>query len=193
MNNKLLPVVLVVGAIIAFNAFLLVMLNNRLVALRENCGTAWAQVDTVLQRRFDLIPNLVATVKGYAAHEKDTLEDITRLRSQWTGATTTAQKAQTASQLEGVIGRLLVVAERYPDLKANENFRDLQAQLEGTENRITVERQRYNEAVREYNTEVQQFPANLLASLRGFKTNTAYFEAAPATQEAPKVDFGTHP
>jgi len=193
MNNKTPLVLLALVAVIVLGALSLVSLNNRLVALRENCGTAWAQVDTVLQRRFDLIPNLVATVKGYAAHEKDILEDVTRLRSQWAGAATTSQKAQTASQLEGVIGRLLVVAERYPDLKANENFRDLQAQLEGTENRITVERQRYNEAVRAYNTAVQQFPGSLLANMRGFKTNTAYFESAPATKEAPKVDFGTHP
>jgi LemA protein len=164
-------------------------LNNKLVALQENCTAAWAQVETVLQRRFDLIPNLVNTVKGYAAHEKTLLEDVTRLRSQWASAPTPTAKAQVATQLEGAIGRLLLVAEQYPDLKASANFRDLQTQLEGTENRITVERQRYNDALRAYNTKVRQFPASFVASLRGFKPNTAYFEATPAAKEVPKVDF----
>jgi LemA protein len=186
MNKPfIIGLVIVVGL-----AVWLISLNNRLVALRENCSTTWAQVETVLQRRFDLIPNLVATVKGYATHEKGVLEDVTRLRSQWAGAVTPEQKAQAATQLEGAIGRLLMVAEQYPDLKASGNFRDLQAQLEGTENRITVERQRYNEALRAYNTKVQQFPASFVANLRGFKPNNAYFEAAPAAKEVPKVDFG---
>ena len=176
-------------AIVLGVAIWLVALNNKLVALRENCGTSWAQVETVLQRRFDLIPNLVSTVKGYAAHEKGILEEVTRLRSQWAGATTTAQKAQAATQLDGAIGRLLLVAEQYPDLKASANFRDLQVQLEGTENRITVERQRYNEALRAYNTKVQQYPASFVANMKGFKPNNAYFEAATAAKEAPKVDF----
>jgi len=163
--------------------------GNRLVALEENVNTAWAQVETVLQRRFDLIPNLVATVKGYAEHEKEILEEVTRLRSQWGQAKTVDEKAQAGSQLEGVLSRLLVVSENYPDLKANQNFRDLQVELAGTENRVSVERQRYNEVVRTYNTAVRQFPASLVASFRGFTTDKAYFESAPQSQEAPKVDF----
>lgn len=172
-------------------ALWLFALNNKLVALQENCTAAWAQVETVLQRRFDLVPNLVSTVRGYAGHEKTVLEDVTRLRSQWASAPTPTDKAQVATQLEGAIGRLLLVAEQYPDLKASANFRDLQTQLEGTENRITVERQRYNDALRAYNTKVRQFPASFVASLRGFQPNNAYFEAAPAAKEVPKVDFST--
>jgi LemA protein len=164
-------------------------LNNQLVALHEACATAWAQVETVLQRRYDLIPNLVNTVKGYAAHEKGIFEDVTRLRSQWAAAKTTEEKVQATTQLEGALSRLLLVAEQYPDLKASANFRDLSYELAGTENRITVERQRYNDALRAYNTKVRQFPANLVANWRGFKPYTAYFEAAPAAKETPKVDF----
>jgi LemA protein len=165
--------------------------NNQLVALQENVHTAWSQVETVLQRRFDLIPNLVNTVKGYAKHEKDVLEDVTRLRSQWGAAKTTDEKVKAAGELEGSLARLLLVAERYPDLKANQNFRDLQYELSGTENRISVERQRYNDAVRVYNTGVRQFPASLIAGLRGFHTDFAYFESEKGAKTAPKVDFGT--
>ncbi len=167
-----------------------VSLNNRLVAVRENVHSAWGQVETVLQRRFDLIPNLVNTVKGYAAHEKDVLEEVTRLRSQWGNAKTTDEKAQVAGQLEGSLARLLLVVERYPELKADERFRDLQYELSGTENRIAVERQRYNDAVRTYNTSIGQFPGSFVAAMRGF-TAATYFEAAAAAKEAPKVDFGT--
>ena len=186
--NRPFIIFLVVVAVLTVWA---VSLNNQLVALRENCRTSWAQVETVLQRRFDLIPNLVATVKGYAAHEKGILEDVTRLRSQWAGAKTTDEKAQAAMQLEGALGRLLLVAENYPDLKASANFRDLQYELAGTENRIAVERQRYNDALRAYNTKVQQFPASIIAGLHGYTPSTAYFEASPAAKEAPKVDFGS--
>lgn len=190
MSNKSLVIVLVIAAALTIWGF---AVNNRIVALQESGAAAWGQVETVLQRRFDLIPNLVNTVKGYAAHEKGILEDITRLRSQWASAETQAAKAQVATQLEGVIGRLLLVAEQYPDLKASANFRDLQVQLEGTENRITVERQRYNDALRAYNTIIRQFPGTLIASLRGFQPNTAYFKAAEAAKEAPKVEFNTNP
>ncbi len=168
-----------------------ISLNNRLVASQEGIRSSWSQVETVLQRRYDLIPNLVSTVKGYAAHEKEILEDVTRLRSQWGAAKTVGEKAQAAGEMEGSLARLLVVAERYPDLKASQNFRDLQAELAGTENRISVERQRYNEAVRAYNTLVRSFPASVIASFRGFQPSDAYFEAAPAAQTVPKVDFGS--
>lgn len=184
-----LPILLgIVGLVIVLGLWF-VSAGNRLVALQENVNTAWAQVETVLQRRFDLIPNLVNTVKGYASHEKEILEEVTRLRSQWGEAKTPEEKAKTGSELEGVLSRLLVVSENYPDLKANQNFRDLQVELAGTENRVSVERERYNEVVRTYNTAVRQFPTSLVASLRGFTTDKPYFESAPAAKEAPKVDF----
>src|SRR5262245_44333203 len=168
-------------------------IGNRLVALDEKTTAAWAQVETVLQRRFDLIPNLVRTVKGYAAHEKDILEEVTRLRSQWGAAKSVDDKVKAAGELEGVLSRLLVVAEKYPELKADQQFRDLQYELAGTENRIAVERGRYNETIREYNTSVRQFPGSLVASIRGMAPKTAYFEAAEPAKDAPKVDFDEKP
>lgn len=163
--------------------------HNRLVTLDENVDGAWAQVETVLQRRYDLIPNLVNTVKGYAAHEKELLENVTRLRSQWASAGTTGQKVQAASQLEGLLSRLMVVVERYPDLKANQNFLALQDELAGTENRIAVERRRYNEAVRAYKTTIRRFPASIVASLGNYQQDRTYFEAASGAEQAPTVQF----
>jgi LemA protein len=189
MKQVLIGLAVVVLVVIVLIAWF-ISIGNRLVALQENVHTAWAQVETVLQRRYDLIPNLVNTVKGYAKHEKDVLEEVTRLRSQWGAAKTTSEKVEAAGQLEGALSRLLLVVERYPDLKASANFRDLQYELSGTENRISVERQRYNEAARAYNTAVRQFPGSLVAGLRGFSADAKYFEAAPAAKEAPKVDFG---
>jgi LemA protein len=166
-----------------------VQTNNHLVALQEDVGARWAQVETVLQRRYDLIPNLVNTVKGYAKHEKDVLENVTRLRSQWGQARTVEEKAKTAGELEGALSRLLVVSEQYPELKANQNFLALQDELSGTENRIAVERGRYNDSVRAYNTAVRQFPGSLIAGFRGMQPKDAYFESEPAARTAPKVDF----
>ena len=189
------PMILGVLGVIAFLALVVggwaVSANNQLVASQEGMNASWAQVETALQRRFDLIPNLVKTVKGYAAHEKEILEETTRLRSQWGAAKTVDEKAKAAGELEGTLARLLVVAEQYPDLKANQNFRDLQFELAGTENRISVERQRYNDTVRTYNTQVRSFPASIIASFRGFVPSDSYCEAAPAAKEVPKVDFGT--
>lgn len=182
----LLVLLVVIGGVLAWGAGV----NNRLVSLQEEVNASWGQVETVLQRRFDLIPNLVATVKGYAAHEKEVLESVTRLRSQWGAAKTVDEKAKAASELESTLARLLVVAEQYPDLKADQNFRDLQFELSGTENRIAVERQRYNESVRAYNTAVRRVPDSIIAGLRGFQVKES-FQAAPAATEAPKVDFGT--
>ena len=184
-----LPTLLVVLGLLIVVGIWFVTAGNRLVALQENVNTSLAQVETVLQRRFDLIPNLVNTVKGYAEHEKEILEEVTRLRSQWGQAKTVDEKAKAGSELEGVLSRLLVVSENYPDLKANQNFRDLQVELSGTENRVAVERERYNEVVRTYNTAVRQFPASLVASVRGFTTDKPYFEGSRSAQEAPKVDF----
>lgn len=162
---------------------------NKLVDLDEGVAAGWAQVETVLQRRYDLIPNLVNTVKGYAAHEKDVFTEVTRLRSQWGAAKTIDAKAAAASGMESVIGRLLLVAERYPELKANQNFLALQTELAGTENRISVERHRYNEAVRAYNSGVRRFPNNIIAGMFNFAGKHNYFEAADEAQAAPVVQF----
>ena len=162
--------------------------RNRMVTLDEAADAAWANVDTVLQRRYDLIPNLVNTVRGFAAHEREILEEVTRLRSQWGEARTPAERADAATQMEGALGRLMVVVEGYPDLKANQNFLALQDELAGTENRIAVERRRYNEAVRAYNTAIRRFPGNVYAGFFGFERRTP-FEAASAAREAPVVTF----
>jgi len=162
---------------------------NTLVQRQEAMHESWAQVENVLQRRYDLIPNLVNTVKGYASHERGVLEEVTRLRSQWGEAKTLDEKVGAAQQLEGALGRLMVVVERYPDLKANQNFLALQDELAGTENRIAVERRRYNEVVRNYNVAVRSFPANLVAGFTGFHLSTAYFEAGKEAKEVPKVQF----
>jgi len=161
---------------------------NGLVSRDEAVDNGWANVETVLQRRYDLIPNLISTVKGYAAHEKDLFEEITRLRSQWSQAKTPDEKVQAAGAMEGVLGRLMVVVESYPDLKANQNFLALQDELAGTENRISVERRRFNEAVRAYNTAIRRVPGRFFASHFGFERRTA-FEAAESAAEVPKVEF----
>jgi LemA protein len=179
---------------------------NRLVGLSQAVDAQWAQVESVYQRRADLIPNLVATVQGAANFEKSTLEAVTQARASVGQAQTQAgsnipndpaafakwQAAQDA--LSGALSRLLVVVERYPDLKANQNFRDLQAQLEGTENRISVERMRFNEKAQEYNTARLKFPTALIAGMLGFKEK-AYFKAAPGAEQAPpvKFEFGASP
>ena len=169
-------------AIIAF--FVGIGKYNRIQALDESVDAAWAQVETVLQRRYDLIPNLVNTVKGFAEQEREVLTEVTRLRSQWGEARTTSEQAQAATQLESALGRLMVVVERYPELKSNQNFLALQSQLEGTENRISVERRRYNETLRDYNAYVRKFPNNLLADPRD-----DYFQAAVGAETAPTVEF----
>jgi LemA protein len=183
---------IIVGVLVALAVIfglMYVSIGNKLVTLDEAMKTQWSQVETVLQRRFDLIPNLVSTVKGYAEHEQETLTRVTELRSQWGAAKTVPEKAEVAGELQGALSRLLLVAENYPMLKADQGFRDLQVQLEGTENRISVERQRYNESVRAYNTAVRQFPGSLIAGLRGFAPSDAYFESSQGAAAAPKVDF----
>ena len=147
---------------------------NGMVGKDEECNKAWGNVESVLQRRFDLIPNLVNTVKGYAAHEKDTLEEITRLRSQWGEAKTPDEKVAAASGLESALARLMVVVENYPELKANENFVRLQDELAGTENRINVERQRYNESVQGYNVSIRKMPGALIARFAGFESRKPF-------------------
>lgn len=170
---------------------------NGMVEQEENVSKAWSQVENVYQRRADLIPNLVNTVKGYAAHEKETLEGVLAARAKATQMTVNLddlseeniKKYQAAQgDLQQAMGRLLMLTESYPDLKANENFRDLQAQLEGTENRITVERQKFNEAAKEYNTNIRKFPNNIFAGMFGFEKK-GYFEAQEGAEKAPEVKF----
>ncbi|MDK2857865.1 MAG: LemA protein [Verrucomicrobiota bacterium] len=175
-----LVIVLVIGSLVGS--------RNRFVALEEGVDAQWANVETVLQRRFDLIPNLVNTVKGYAAHEEGLLTRVTELRSQWAAAKTTDQKIGIANELQGTLGRLMLVAENYPDLKANQNFLALQDELAGTENRIAVERRRYNESVQAYNTAIRKFPGVLWAGIFGFERRTP-FESAPEASAVPNVNF----
>ncbi|MBN2438544.1 MAG: LemA family protein [Deltaproteobacteria bacterium] len=161
---------------------------NRFVTLDEGVKSAWAQVENQLQRRYDLIPNLVETVKGYAKQEKDVLVEVTNARARVGGAATVPDKISANNELTGALSRLLVVVEQYPDLKSNQNFIRLQDELAGTENRISVERKRYNDAVRGYNVAIRSFPANLLAGMFGFG-KAAFFEVPTAAKAAPQVKF----
>jgi len=163
--------------------------QHQLVAKQEAVRTQWSQVDVVLQRRADLIPNLVNTVKGYATHEEKVFDDIANARSALLNAKDPQGKIQANGQLDGALGRLLAISENYPNLKADQNFLSLQAQLEGSENRIAVERRRYNETLRDYNIFVRQFPNSIWAGMLGFQPNNAYFEASASSREAPAVKF----
>jgi len=161
---------------------------NTFVTLDESVKSSWAQVENQLQRRYDLIPNLVETVKGYAKQEKDVLVEVTNARARVGGAGTVPEKIQANNELSGALSRLLVVVEQYPDLKSNQNFLHLQDELAGTENRIAVERRRYNEEVRRYNVAIRRFPNNLLAAAFGFQP-AAFFEAPAAAKSVPDVKF----
>ena len=161
---------------------------NRFVTLDEGVKSAWAQVENQLQRRYDLIPNLVETVKGYAKQEKDVLVEVTNARARVGGAATVPDKINANNDLTGALSRLLVVVEKYPDLKSNQNFLRLQDELAGTENRISVERKRYNDAVQGYNVAIRSFPANFLAGMFGFG-KAAFFEVPAAAKAAPQVKF----
>lgn len=164
-------------------------IRNDLVKQRESINGAWAQVDVALQRRADLIPNLVETVKGYAKQEKGVIQSVADARAALVGARTPQEKIEANSRLDGALSRLLVVVENYPNLKSNENFLRLQDELAGTENRIAVERRKYNETVQRYNTEIDLFPNNIAASLFGFHRNDAYFKTDAGARNAPKVNF----
>ena len=161
---------------------------NRFVSMDEAVKGSWAQVENQLQRRFDLIPNLVETVKGYAKQEKDVLVEVTNARAKVGGAGTVPDKINANNELSGALSRLLVVVEKYPDLKSNQNFIRLQDELAGTENRIAVERMRYNDAVKAYNVAIRSFPANLLAGMFGFQKAT-FFEAPATAKATPQVKF----
>src|SRR6201994_4976210 len=165
--------------------------RNQMVTKRETVNAAWSQVDVVLQRRSDLIPNLVETVKGFAAHEEKVFGDIAAARAAMAGAKTPQEKIAANGQLDSALSRLLVVVENYPQLRSNENFLRLQDELAGTENRIAIERRRYNETVQDYNTYISLFPNNIIASLSGFTRNDAYFKTEEGARQAPKVNFGT--
>ena len=185
----LVVIVVIVGLIgVAFFG-MYVSTKNTLVSKNEGVKSAWSQVDIVLQRRADLIPNLVETVKGYAKQEQTVFGDIAKARSALLSAGSPQEKIAANGQLDGALGRLLLIVENYPQLKSNENFMRLQDELAGTENRIAVERKRYNDTLRDYNTYVQQFPNSLFAGWAGFKPNDAYFQASEGSRVAPKVDF----
>jgi LemA protein len=179
--------VLVVIALILGSSF--VSRRNQMAIKREAVNATWAQVDVVLQRRADLIPNLVETVKGMAVQEQIVFGDIAKARSALLSAHSPAEKIAANGQLDSALGRLLVVVENYPQLKSNENFLRLQDELAGTENRIAVERRRYNEVVQDYNTYISLFPNSLVASLAGFTRNDAYFKTDEGARQAPKVNF----
>ena len=181
---------IVLGIVVLLIVVLLVIYNG-LVTLRVRVDEAWSDITVQLKRRADLLPNLIETVKGYAKHESGVFEEITRLRSQWGEAKTQDAKIEAADRLEGALSKLMLVVENYPDLKANQGFLALQDELAGTENRISVERRRYNDAVREYNVTVRTFPNNLTAMLFGYKTKPSFsVENEKSISTAPKVDFG---
>ncbi len=196
LSKGLITLLIVVGVLFLAYAWIKNSYNT-MVMQEEQVTTAWSQVENVYQRRADLVPNLVATVRGYASHERETLEEVVNARARATQTTidptnmtpqamANFQNAQ--GELSQALGKLMVVVERYPDLKANQNFLELQAQLEGTENRITVERQKFNEASRMYNTTIRQFPKNMLAGMFGFERKE-YFEATAGAETAPVVEF----
>jgi LemA protein len=182
-------ILIVVGVAVVLGGCQFVSTRNTLASERESIKAEWSQVDADLQRRADLIPNLVETVKGYAKEETQVMESLANARAAMIGAKTPAEKIEANNQVTSALGRLLVVAENYPNLKANENFRDLQRQLEGTENRILQARRRYNESVQKYNTDLSLFPANMIASVAGFQREEAYFKTEPDARKSPKVQF----
>jgi LemA protein len=182
-------VVLAIVALVLLVAILLVTLYNRLVRLRNRAENAWAQVDVQLRRRYDLIPNLVETVKGYASHERTTFEEVTKARTAAQQAQTVQEQAKAENILTEAIGRLFAVAEQYPELRATENFQQLQGQLEETEGKIAVSRQVYNDAVLTYDTALETVPTNIVGNMFSFKAREYFEVEEPAAREAPRVQF----
>jgi LemA protein len=194
LSKTLIVVIAILGIglliiLVGFGQY--VGVKNTLVTKNEAVKASWSQVDIVLQRRADLIPNLVETVKGYAQQEQTVFGDIAKARSALLSAGSPQEKIAANGQLDGALGRLLVITENYPQLKSNENFLRLQDEIAGTENRIAVERKRYNDALQDYNTYVQQFPNSLFAGFAGFKPNEAYFTASEGSRAVPKVNFSS--
>ena len=187
--NKVFGLLGILLLIVAIGASWYVNGLNRVVILDENVRQAWAQVENQLQRRYDLIPNLVETVKAYAAYEKGLLESVTNARSQWASARTIDDKVKAAGAMDGVLARLLAVVENYPTLKAGENFRALQDQLEGTENRIAVERMRYNQAVMTFNAYIRTVFGSIFAKVRRLDKPAVYFEITKGAEQVPQVKF----
>ena len=187
-GKKIIIVVAVIAVLVIALYSLFAGNYNKFVRMDVAIKAAWSQVENQLQRRYDLIPNLVETVKGYAKQEKDVLVEVTNARSRVGGAGTVPDKIAANNELSGALSRLMVVVERYPDLKSNQNFMKLQDELAGTENRIAVERMRYNEEVKIYNQAIRSFPGNLIASMFGFK-EAAFFEAPKEAKAAPQVKF----
>ena len=185
--KKGMIVAIVVGLVVILG-IALVSANNNLVSMEAEVDAAMANIDTNLQRRADLIPNLVNTVKGYAAHEQEAIDSVTEARANLTGASTVEEKAEADSALTAALNNLLVIVENYPDLKASANFTQLADELAGTENRIATARRDYNSAVQSYNTAIRKFPTSLIASLFGF-TQKEYFQASEGAQTVPNVEF----
>ncbi len=190
-RGKLVGIIAVIGVIVLFLIILggwFIGTRNTLVTLDEGIDAAWSEIDNQLQRRSDLIPNLVATVKGYAAQEKEVFIQIAEARAKLAGARSVGEKAKGYNMLDSALSRLLVVVERYPELKSNQNFMRLQDELAGTENRIAVARKRYNDSVKIFNTKIRRFPASFVAKRLGFEKRE-YFEIEEKAREVPKVDF----
>ena len=190
MKAGLIVVIIIVILLVWFGS-IYVGHRNEMVRLKETVNASWSQVDVVLQRRADLIPNLVETVKGIAGQEQKVFGDIAAARAALLGAKTPADKIAANGQIDGALGRLLAIVENYPQLRSNENFLRLQDELAGTENRIAIERRRYNEAVQAYNTYIGLFPNNIVAKFAGFQRDDAYFKTEEGARQAPKVNFGT--
>lgn len=179
----------IILAIVVIIAIVLIVIYNQLVTLRQRVQNAWSQIDVQLQRRFDLIPNLVETVKGYMTHEQETLTKVTDLRSSWADAKTVEQKAELEGQLTDTLKTIMAVAENYPNLKADQSFNNLQTELSDTENKISYSRQFYNDTVTMYNTKLETFPSNLVASMFGFKASTLFNVDNDEAKKAVKVEF----
>ena len=175
--------------IIVVLAVIIIAIYNGLVTSRQKVKNAWSQIDVQLQRRFDLIPNFVETVKGYMQHEKDTLTKVTELRTSWANATTVDEKAELNNQLSGALKTIMAVSENYPDLKANQNFMELQEELRNTENKISFSRQFYNDTVTMYNTKLEVFPSNIIANMFAFKPETLFAAESEEARKNVKVDF----
>jgi len=181
----------IVLIIVVLLVVFVIALYNSLVTLRMRVKNAWSQIDVQLQRRFDLIPNLVETVKGYAAHESKVFEDVAKLRTQWAGATSVGEKADLNNQLSEALKTIMAVAENYPELKASTNFSELQMELQNTENKISFSRQFYNDSVTMYNTKIQVFPSNIIAGMFNFKEEEFFKAENDEVKNAVKVDFNT--
>ena len=179
----------IILAIVVIIAIVLIVIYNQLVTLSQRVQNAWSQIDVQLQRRFDLIPNLVETVKGYMTHEQETLTKVTDLRSSWADAKTVEQKAELEGQLTDTLKTIMAVAENYPNLKADQSFNNLQTELSDTENKISYSRQFYNDTVTMYNTKLETFPSNLVAGMFGFKASTLFNVDNDEAKKAVKVEF----